>query len=249
MKKNNIIIIGAAGRLGKSFIKYYNKNYNNRLIAFDILPKNKWNKLDINVLEYFSTDIANDKDLNIAIKEVNDKYGDIASVINTSYPKNKNYGKSIDNITIDDFNEHVSLHLGGYFNVMKIFIEYFKNKGIGNIINIASIQGVMSPKFNHYKGTNMVSPIEYTASKSGIISISKYLAKYVKDKNIRVNCISPGGIYDNQPEIFVNEYQKSCLSKGMLDANDINGTIDFLLSDKSKYINGQNIIIDDGWSL
>ena len=107
----------------------------------------------------------------------------------------------------------------------------------------------MSPKFKHYKNTSINSPIEYTAAKAGIISITKYLAKYLKDKNIRVNSISPGGILDNQPEKFRNAYQESCVSKGLLDAEDLIGTIEFLLSSRSKYINGQNIIIDDGWSL
>ena len=249
MKKNNIIIIGAAGRLGKSFIKYFNKENNRRIIAIDILSSTDWSELNIDVIEYFSLDITKSISLKNIINKIHKKHGTIESVVNTSYPKNKNYGKSLDQTTIDDFNEHVSMHLGGYFNVMKLFIEYFKNQKFGNIVNIASIQGIMPPKFDHYKGTDMVSPIEYTAAKSGIISITKYLAKYNKDKNIRINCISPGGIYANQPESFTIEYQKSCLSKGLLDANDINGTIEFLLSNKSTYINGQNIIIDDGWSL
>ncbi len=95
----------------------------------------------------------------------------------------------------------------------------------------------------------MTSPIEYSAVKSGIISITKYLAKYCGKKNIRVNCITPGGILDNQPKIFKQKYKKSCLNKGLLDSADLNGTILYLLSEESKYVNGQNIIIDDGWSL
>ena len=95
----------------------------------------------------------------------------------------------------------------------------------------------------------MVSPIEYSAIKSGVISITKYLAKYLKNSNIRVNCISPGGIIDGQPKSFIEKYKDSCLSKGMLDSYDISGALIFLLSNKSSYINGQNIIVDDGWSL
>jgi NAD(P)-dependent dehydrogenase (short-subunit alcohol dehydrogenase family) len=95
----------------------------------------------------------------------------------------------------------------------------------------------------------MVSPIEYSAIKSGIIAITRYLAKYYKGTNIRVNCISPGGIIDNQPEIFLKRYLKSCTHKGMLNASDLSGTLIYLLSDFSKYVNGQNIIVDDGWTL
>ena len=95
----------------------------------------------------------------------------------------------------------------------------------------------------------MTSPIEYGAIKSGVISITKYLAKYYAKKNIRVNCVSPGGILDSQTNEFVDRYKSSCTSKGLLNSDDVTGTVLFLLSEDSKYINGQNIIIDDGWSL
>jgi len=92
-------------------------------------------------------------------------------------------------------------------------------------------------------------PIEYAAIKSALIRMTKYLAKYLKDCNIRVNSISPGGIFDNQPDEFVKKYNEKCLSKGMLAKSDLNGTLLYLLSDMSKYVNGQNIIVDDGFVL
>ena len=107
----------------------------------------------------------------------------------------------------------------------------------------------MAPKFQHYEGTNMISPIEYSAVKAGIISITKYLAKYCSNQNIRVNCISPGGIKNNQPNKFLKKYKKDCSSKGMLDPEDLNGSLLMLISDYSQFITGQNIVIDDGWSL
>jgi NAD(P)-dependent dehydrogenase (short-subunit alcohol dehydrogenase family) len=75
------------------------------------------------------------------------------------------------------------------------------------------------------------------------------MAKYLKGTNIRVNCLSPGGIFDNQNEKFLSKYNDKCLNKGMLDANDLTGTLLFLISDQSKYINGQNLIVDDGFTL
>jgi NAD(P)-dependent dehydrogenase (short-subunit alcohol dehydrogenase family) len=96
----------------------------------------------------------------------------------------------------------------------------------------------------------MNSPIEYSAIKSGIISVSKYLAKYYKNKGIRINSISPGGIKNiSLPKLFINRYKKSCNSKGLMDGSDLTGLVLFLLSNQSKYITGQNLIIDDGWSL
>ena len=110
-------------------------------------------------------------------------------------------------------------------------------------------QGISAPKFSHYNNTNMSSPIEYSAAKAGIINMTKYIAKFCEKKKIRVNCISPGGVLDNQPKKFIKKYKESCLSKGLLDSNDLNGIVEFLVSEKSNFINGQNIIIDDGWSL
>ena len=95
----------------------------------------------------------------------------------------------------------------------------------------------------------MVSPIEYSAIKSGIIAITKYLSKYYKNNNIRVNVISPGGILDAQPKTFLKKYRSSCNDKGMLNMEDLIGTMVFLISEESRYINGQNIIVDDGWTL
>ena len=128
-------------------------------------------------------------------------------------------------------------------------INEFINQKHGNLIHISSIQGFSTPKFEHYEDTKMVSPIEYSAIKAGVISITKYLAKYYKGKNIRVNSISPGGILDDQPNVFLKKYNRTCNIKGMLDSNDLCGSLVFLLSDKSKFINGQNIVVDDGWSL
>jgi NAD(P)-dependent dehydrogenase (short-subunit alcohol dehydrogenase family) len=128
-------------------------------------------------------------------------------------------------------------------------MKHFISQGHGKFIHMSSIQGIAAPKFEHYEGTSMNSTIEYSAVKSGIISMTRWLAKYYKNKNIRVNCVSPGGILDKQPQSFLEKYRNSCTSKGMLDPVDVVGTVLFLLSDQSKYINGQNIVVDDGWSL
>jgi NAD(P)-dependent dehydrogenase (short-subunit alcohol dehydrogenase family) len=126
---------------------------------------------------------------------------------------------------------------------------YFQKQGYGNIINISSIYGAMAPKFEIYDNTEMTMPVEYAAIKSGMLHLTKYMAKYFKGKNIRVNAISPGGILNNQPSEFLSKYNQNCSTKGMLDAKDLNGTLIFLLSDMSNYINGQNIVVDDGFTL
>lgn len=124
-----------------------------------------------------------------------------------------------------------------------------KAQGHGNLIHIASVMGVVTPKFENYVGTKMSSPIEYTAIKAAVIAVTKYLAKYYKGNRIRVNCISPGGIFDQQPEAFLDRYRSCCNDKGMLDADDLICSVLYLLSDQTLYVTGQNIVIDDGRSL
>ena len=177
------------------------------------------------------------------------QFGSVHAYVNSAYPRSKNWGTVLENLTMEDIQEHLKLQLGGAILLSQRIMKHFISQGHGNLINFSSIQGVAAPKFDHYEGTSMYSSLEYSVAKSGIISMTSWLAKYYKNKNIRVNCVSPGGILDQQPQSFLEKYRNSCTSKGMLDPTDVAGTVLFLLSDKSKYINGQNIVIDDGWSL
>ena len=169
--------------------------------------------------------------------------------VELEYPKSKKWGSKIENLEAKYLKEDLFNQLGLSIILSKIAIKFFRKQSYGNLILLSSIQGITNPKFDHYIGTNMNSPIEYSAIKAGIISITRYLAKYCKKENIRVNCISPGGIINQQPTKFLKKYNENCSSKGMLDATDLTGTFLFLLSNHSKFVTGQNMIIDDGWSL
>jgi len=240
LNKQIIVVVGGNGLLGSEFVKSI-VNHNGICINADITNEEKEN--------HYKIDITSEESVKDVIKKIHEKYGKIDAVINSAYPRNKNYGKTFFDVKYSDFCENINLHLGGFFLSSQKFGEYFINQGFGNIINISSIYGVISPKFEVYEDTKITMPIEYAAIKSSLIHLTKYMAKYFKNKKVRVNTISPGGIFDNQDEIFVENYKNECLNKGMLDKNDINGTVVFLLSEYSQYINGQNIIIDDGFTL
>lgn len=242
--KKNIVVLGGNGLIGKKIVQKLSlKNYN-----IIILDKNFKKRSYENTFFYYC-DVCNESLLLKKIKELFLKFKKIHAVINLAYPKNKNWGKKFENLNFTDLKTNIAYQLGSSIIIAKIFSRYFLKQKFGNLIFFSSIQGISAPKFEHYRNTKMVSPIEYSASKAGIINITRYLAKYFKGKNIRFNCISPGGIYNNQSNSFVKNYRKSCLSKGLLNPEDLFGLIEFLISEESKYINGQNIIIDDGWSL
>lgn len=175
--------------------------------------------------------------------------GGLDGVVNTAYPRNRNYGRKFEDVQFKDFCENVNLHLGGYFLVAQRVLERFARRDGGNLINISSIYGVIAPRFEVYEGTPMTMPVEYAAIKSAIIHLTKYMAKYYAGRNIRVNALSLGGLHDGQPAAFIQSYRNHSLNKGMLAPEDILGAVVFLLSDASRYVNGQNLIVDDGFTL
>ena len=197
----------------------------------------------------FAVDIGSKESLEALIRHAENADMPITSVVNCAYPRNAQYGRKFEHVSYESFCENVSLHLGGYFLTMQTFAEYFAKQSGGTILNIASIYGVVPPRFDIYTDTEMTVPVEYAAIKSAIIHLTKYAARYYAGKNVRINCLSPGGIMNSQNEVFLEAYRTQCLNKGMLDAHDIAGTAVFLLSEASRFINGQNIVVDDGFVL
>ncbi len=150
--------------------------------------------------------------------------------INASYPKN--------------YLTHARL----FQKYTEKLAQYMSQNGGGSIINIASIYGMVAPRYWIYEGTNMTVSSDYAGLKAGIISMSRCLAaKYAKD-NVRINTISPGGLWDNQPESFVKNYCKLTPMGRMGKPQDIVGTVIFLASNASAYITGVNIPIDGGFT-
>jgi len=255
LKDKVVVITGGAGLIGQEFVKAVVENNGVGIIA-DIndevglkIKEELSKKLKTERIDFVKLDITSEESLKLTLEQIDKDYGRIDALVNSAYPRNKNYGRNFFDVAYNDFVENLGLHLGGYFLSSQQFAFYFKNQGYGNIINISSIYGVIPPRFEIYEGTSMTNPVEYAAIKSAIIHLTKYMAKYFKGMNIRVNSISPGGIFDKQPDSFLYAYKKHSLNKGMLDAKDLKGTLVFLLSDMSVYVNGQNIVVDDGWTL
>ena len=255
MLNNQVVVVtGGAGLLGKAFVESIAQHDGIAVIADISLEKGKQAKASLSErlhdrIDVIELDIANKESITQQIEALHQKYGRIDALVNNAYPRNRNYGRHFFDVEFDDFNENVALHLGGYFNVSKHCAKFFSEQGHGNIVNISSIYGLVAPRFHIYEGTKMTVPVEYAVIKSGLNHLSQYMAAYLKDKNIRVNTLALGGILDGQPELFLKSYRKECLNKGMLNPEDIVGSLLYLLSDQSKYVNGQNIVVDDGFVL
>ena len=246
-----VAVTGGLGLIGKAFCKEIIKN-KGKVIIGDLYKEqgvsfqNELGKENALFLELNSSE---SNSIDNFLKNGKNHFGKIDSAVHCAYPRSKQWGTEFEKLKAEGLKDDLFNQLGGAIIFSQRLISFYKAQGHGNLIHISSIQGLSAPKFEHYEGTKMVSPIEYSAIKSGVISITKYLAKYCKGEDIRVNCISPGGILDNQPEVFLEKYNSSCISKGMMDPQDLNGTLIYLLSNMSKFVNGQNLIVDDGWTL
>lgn len=197
-------------------------------------------------LRYASVDIE-DEDAVAALLAVDER---LDGAVNCTYPRKDNYGSDFFQVTLSSFNANVSAHLGSSFLFAQQCARYFKkHRRPFSLVNIASVYGFSAPRFGIYEGVEFTMPVEYAAIKSGVIQLSKYTASYMSDSEFRVNCVSPGGIANGQPERFVSAYASHTFGDGLLSVDDVVGSIVFLLSDKARKINGQNIVVDDGFTL
>lgn len=194
-------------------------------------------------------DITSKDSIDALIHMLSTRFGRIDALVNNAYPRNKQYGRKLEEVAYADFCENLNTHLGGYFLTSQQFALHFKQRGSGNIVNLSSIYGMMAPRFEVYDGTSMTMPVEYAAIKAGVIHLTRYFAKYFRRDGIRVNALCPGGVLDKQPESFLARYNANAGRKGMLEPQDLCGTLVYLLSDASTHMTGQNLIVDDSFSL
>ena len=147
-------------------------------------------------------------------------------------------------VSLKSFSKHLNLNVTSLFSVCR---EYARNNRKGNIINFSSIYGVVSPDPKMYKHGKH-KHAGYAVSKSAVIHLTKYLAVHLSPK-IRVNCIVPGGIINNQSENFVKKYSSKSLLGRMMNVKEINGMVKFLCSDEASYCTGAQFVIDGGYTV
>jgi NAD(P)-dependent dehydrogenase (short-subunit alcohol dehydrogenase family) len=150
--------------------------------------------------------------------------------------------------TVETWRRALEVNLTAIFELCQGLTPMLKLAKGASIINIASIYGMYGPDWSLYEGTNMSNPAAYGASKGGLIQFTRWLASTIAP-GVRVNTISPGGVFRNQPKEFVMRYEaKSPLSR-MATEDDFRGVVAYLASDMSKYVTGQNLPVDGGWGV
>lgn len=243
MDKKNIILTGSQGHLG-ILIQKELKDLNCNLIKID----NK-KYLSQDKKHYFRTDLNSEIETKKTLIKIKTKYKNIDILINAAALQ---FFSDFEKRSIKEINEMLNVNLRAAIIFSQfVFKNYFKKVKKGHIINIASIFGMRSPNFSNYKIGDRKSSETYGATKAGLIQLTKYFANYMSPYNVRVNCISPGGIENNevQNKKFIKRYSKLTPMKRMAKPNEIINFLLFLISEKASYCNGQNFIIDGGYTI
>lgn len=150
--------------------------------------------------------------------------------------------------TVETWRRALEVNLTAGFDLSKGLAPLLKRRKGGSIINVGSIYGSYGPDYSLYAGTGMGNPAAYAVSKGGLIQLTRWMATTLAP-DVRVNTISPGGVFRGQPEVFVNRYEARTPLARMATEDDFRGAVAYLASDLSLYVTGQNLAVDGGWGI
>ena len=261
-----ILITGALGLLGRMHVEAV-AAYGGIPVLLD-LKLDELNKLKVEIdTKYnivsatYEVDITNEKQIEKNAIDIFSKYGHIDGLVNNAAnnPKvedssNKNFSR-LENFSLESWNQDLSVGLTGAFLCAKHYGYYIsQNTAGGSIINISSDLGLIAPDQRLYAKPGLkdedqpVKPVSYSVIKTGLIGLTRYLSTYWAEKNVRCNAICPGGVENGQSEIFIDSVSSKIPMGRLARSNEYQGTLIWMLSDASSYLNGSVIAVDGGRS-
>lgn len=206
-------------------------------------------------------DITRPDSVNAMVEKVLAEFGKLDILVNSAAldpkfdPQAMEKGMTpgaFEDYPLDQWNAAMSVNLTGMFLVTQACVKPMIAKGKkGSIINICSTYGLNGPDQRLYiKDGQRVGfkPVYYTVTKAGVLGFTKYLAAYYAGTEIRVNALTPGGVFNNHEEYFVTNYSAKTILGRMANKDEMNGALLFLASDASSYMTGNNVVVDGGWT-
>ena len=256
-----VVITGGAGILGSIYCSRFAEE-GAHVIVSDI-DEDKCIAISEDISKITGTDckgIAVDLSRESSVvrwaEHILNEFGFVDVLINNAASKSPNFFEPLENFPLSDWNKVVEVNMTGIFLAVRELGPSMAQKGNGSIINIGSIYGTVGPDQRIYEGSfygdmggTINTPFVYSATKGAIIAMTKYLATYWGPSGVRTNTLTPGGVYSGQNEIFQKKYSEKVPLGRMAEAEDMVGAMLFLASEASSYINGQNIIVDGGWTV
>lgn len=241
LKDKVVIVTGGSGLIGKPTLDYLSKQQA-IVINADINVETNIDRVN------YQCDVTSEESIEQLVQQVYSKYGRMDGLVNNAYPRTKDWGSKFEDVPLDSWRKNVDMQMNSVFYLCQCVLKIMKEQGSGSIVNIASIYGVVGNDFTIYEGYGGTSPAAYAAIKGGIVNFSRYLASYYGKYNIRVNCVSPGGIKDAQHPSFIERYEDKSPLKRLGRPEEIAPAICFLLSDEASFITGHNLMVDGGWT-
>jgi len=252
IKGKTVLIVGGFGLIGRALSEGFAHLGCYLIIADKIKNEDflvKLKNVNQSKVVYFSFNISNNNDIGKLVSYVVKKFDKIDILINCSFPRTKDWQVGVEKVAHSSIKKNLIDHLGGYFQTTNKVAQQMKRQKFGSIINFSSTYGLVGPTFSIYEGTEMTSAPAYALIKGGINTMTRYFASYYGKYNVRVNCISPGGVFDNQDPKFVKAYEKLTPLGRMANPNDLVMPVLFLASGGSRYVTGHNLLVDGGWTI
>jgi NAD(P)-dependent dehydrogenase (short-subunit alcohol dehydrogenase family) len=197
-------------------------------------------------------DVTKKESWDTLLDEVVAEFGKVDILINnagfTNQSKSANFDAAFENFPLEDWNAIMNVNLTGAFLGCQVVGKHMLGQGKGSIINIASLYGVVSPNHNIYPGTGISQPVAYSVSKHGVVALTKYLATLWAAKGVKVNALTPGGIFNGHQGLFLERFKQLNPIGRMSEKTELRGGIVYLASDASSHVIGHNLIIDGGWT-
>jgi NAD(P)-dependent dehydrogenase (short-subunit alcohol dehydrogenase family) len=195
-------------------------------------------------------DLADKDSIKAFFRQVQEEFQRLDILINSAFPRTEDWLTKFEDVEAESLYKNLCDHAGGYFLCCQEAAKVMKAQQAGVILNLGSIYGEVGPHFPIYAGTEMTCPGAYPLIKGGIHTFTRYLAAYLGPSGIRVNCLSPGGIKDesHQPRSFIDNYLQQTPLGRMAEPEDIIGPLIFLISEASRYVTGQVLFADGGWT-
>lgn len=256
MSGRTVIITGGNGYIGQAFAEALSEVGAN-IALVDLhnskmeISANTLSKTYSNKVKYYTYDLSKTNELYKIAETVYSDFGDISVLINAAgfvqTDGLKGWTVPFEEQTAEAWNQALAVNLTAPFFLTQACAKYLKKSGHGSVINITSLYSFLGPDMSIYKGTTMGNAGGYAASKGGLLQITRWLAT-VLSPDIRVNCVSPGGVWRNQPDSFVKAFEKKTPLGRMQREEDLKGVIVYLASDMSEYVTGQHIPVEGGWS-
>ena len=259
IKGKTIVLTGSAGKVGSRFAHILSNAGANVILVDKDDIKNK--KLELEIIKKYKTkataqniDINDTKQVKKLVEVILKKYKKIDVLINNAHIVPRNHpdrDAPFEKFPVELWDETISNNMRGIFLCSKEIGKSMIKRKKGIIINISSIYGITGPDQKIYGASRLNSPAYYSATKGAMVNLTKYLASYWGSKNIRVNTLTLGGIFDKKlhsGKEFVKNYSNKTMLGRMSNEKDYDGAILFLTSDASSYMTGSNLIIDGGWT-